>query len=264
MLEPHRRPPLVSVVIPCYGQADLLPEAVASVAAQTTPDWELVIVDDGSPDDTADTARHLAAQDGRIQLLHQSHQGVSAARNAGVRAGTGKYVLPLDADDRIAPDMLAATTALLEVEPDVAIAYTDYRRFGEQTEVVHVPEFDPDRLCFRNFMPTTALLRRLAFDAVGGYSTDMVHGYEDWDLWLGFAERGFQAARIQRVLYEYRVRTGTRSQGAELAHRALIEQMRRNHPGFFTPTRRARGFVKRVPGAIRLRLDRVEQRLRHE
>ena len=112
----NQHAPRVSVVMPCYNQARFLPEAVASVVAQTMPDWELLIVDDGSPDDTAVVAQRLiAAHAGRrITLIRQPNSGPGASRNAAIRQARGAYILPLDADDTVAPTMLADTMAVLE------------------------------------------------------------------------------------------------------------------------------------------------------
>src|SRR5689334_1514338 len=107
------RAPRVSVVVPCWNQACFLPEAVGSVLEQTFRDFEIVIVDDGSPDDTADVAARLIAQnpDAQIRLVRRENGGLPAARNTGVAAARGELVLPLDADDRIAPGFLESAVA---------------------------------------------------------------------------------------------------------------------------------------------------------
>ena len=126
--------PTVSVVTPCYGQAGFLPEAVSSVVAQTFTDWEIVIVDDGSPDDTAMVAAGLIALHGnRVRLLRQANGGVARARNAGIAASSGRYVLPLD-----------ETVALLEARPKIGFAYTDLQLFDAAEDVRTTPEFDVD------------------------------------------------------------------------------------------------------------------------
>src|SRR4051812_15947600 len=112
-----RPAPLVSVIVPCFGQAHYLPEAVGSVLAQTFTDWECIIVDDGSPDDTAAVAARLAAGDDRIKIVRQENRGLPGARNAGIRAARGRYILPLDADDRLEPTMLEKTVAVLQSDP---------------------------------------------------------------------------------------------------------------------------------------------------
>ena len=234
--------PAVSIVIPCYKQAELLPDAVESVVAQTLTDWELVIVDDGSPDDTEQVAEALAARHPtkNIRVVRQDNAGLSSARNAGIAVTRGEYVLPLDADDRIAPTMLERTHRLLEENPRVAIAYTDIRRFGDDDTVVRVREFSPLILPAVNCFSYCSLYRREVWEAVGGYNSNMVHGYEDWDFWVGAVEHGYRARRIPDPLVEYRIRGGTMYSRALLRHAELRSQLRRNHPSVYRWDRRLR------------------------
>ena len=234
--------PAVSIVIPCYKQAELLPDAVESVVAQTLTDWELVIVDDGSPDDTEQVAEALAARHPtkNIRVVRQDNAGLSSARNAGIAVTRGEYVLPLDADDRIAPTMLERTHRLLEENPRVAIAYTDIRRFGDDDTIVRVREFSPLILPAVNCFSYCSLYRREVWEAVGGYNSNMVHGYEDWDFWVGAVEHGYRARRIPDPLVEYRIRGGTMYSRALLRHAELRSQLRRNHPSVYRWDRRLR------------------------
>ena len=234
--------PAVSIVIPCYKQAELLPDAVESVVAQTFTDWELVIVDDGSPDDTGQVADALAARHPtkNIRVVRQDNAGLSSARNAGIAVTRGEYVLPLDADDRIAPTMLERTHRLLEENPRVAIAYTDIRRFGDDDTIVRVREFSPLILPAVNYFSYCSLYRREVWEAVGGYNSNMVHGYEDWDFWVGAVEHGYRARRIPDPLVEYRIRGGTMYSRALLRHAELRSQLRRNHPSVYRWDRRLR------------------------
>ncbi|WP_432588210.1 glycosyltransferase family A protein [Streptomyces sp. HD1123-B1] len=236
--------PAVSVVIPCYGYGRYLPQAVASVLAQTYDDWELLVVDDGSPDDTAAVAESLIARhpDRRIRLLRQANAGVSAARNAGIAASTGRYVLPLDADDVIAPTMLEKTVAVLEGDPDIAIASTDVSAFTDDKDlppqVLALPAYDPRLLLRRLIMFYCSLYRREVWEAVGGYDEEMRAG-EDWDFWIACAERGFTAHHLHEPLFGARNKDdGLHVEAAEndLAVRARIVA---NHPRMFKPVTRA-------------------------
>jgi len=241
-------PPTVSVIIPCYGQAGYLGEAVASVVAQTFTDWEIVVVDDGSPDDTAEKAQRLVAAhpDRRIRLLRQVNQGLPSARNNGIAASTGRYILPLDADNLLMPEMLEKTVALLEAEPSVAIAYTDYERFGKESRRNDTGVWNIDALAFSNQLEACSLFRREVWGAVGGYNPNMRWGYEDWDFWIGAAERGFVGRRIAEPLWRYRKRTDSRNVEAIRREGELLSQIARNHPALFTPGRRVRHFVRRA------------------
>jgi hypothetical protein len=234
--------PTVSVVTPCYEQAEFLPDAVASLLDQTFSDWELVVVDDGSPDDTVAVAQGLIEQFGsrRIALIRQANAGVSAARNAGIAATSGRFILPLDADDRLDPDMLAACVAELEARPDAGIVYTDVVRFGASERVAELPEFDADLLCAVNPLPYCAMFRRGVWDAVGGYNPNMAEGYEDWDFWVGAVDRGFSARRIPRPLFHYRVKPESRDTRARSRRGELVARIAANHPALYTAPRRLR------------------------
>lgn len=239
----HSSAPAVSVVIPCHDYGRFLPQALQSVLAQTYHDWELVIVDDGSTDDSADVARSLIARhpERRIRLLEQANAGVSAARNTGIAASTGRYILPLHADDVIAPTMLEKTTAVLDDDPAIAIASTDIFAFTDDDlppQVLPMPAYSRELLLQRLIMFYCSLYRREAWEAVGGYNEDMRAG-EDWDFWIGCAEKGFDAHHIHEPLFGARNKdTGLHVEAAEndLAIRARIVA---NHPGLFKPVTRA-------------------------
>ena len=238
------RPPTVSVIVPCYGQAEFLGEAVASVIAQTWTDWEIVIVDDGSPDDTAATAQRLIEQhpDRRIRLLSQANQGVSVARNNGIAASTGRYILPLDADDMLTPLVLQRTVALLEADRSVSIAYTDYQLTGTSSEIVRSGLWDPLYLCAANQLGYCGLYRRGVWAATGGYNPRQ-KDFEDYDFWLACLEIGVKAKRIPEPLFLYRARPGTRTDGTVTRKRQLHRQLAANHPTLFTRRLRFRCFV---------------------
>ncbi|MGW3571040.1 glycosyltransferase family 2 protein [Streptomyces sp. NPDC000941] len=274
----HGSPPVVSVVIPCHDYGHYLPQAVHSVLAQTYPDWELVVVDDGSTDDTPAVARSLIADHPghRIRLLRQANAGVSAARNAGIAATAGRYVLPLDADDVIAPTMLERTVAVLDQRPEIAIVSTDVSVFtddGLPAQALELPAYDKDLLLRRLIMFYCSLYRREVWRTVGGYAEDMRTG-EDWDFWIACAERGFTAHHLHEALFGARNKDdGLHVEAAEndLAVRARIVA---GHPGMFKPVTRAwaravlaqdeRGCLAddRVPDDILTRAADMDQFLR--
>jgi glycosyltransferase involved in cell wall biosynthesis len=242
--EPDPPAPTVSVIIPCYRQAEFLGDAVASVVAQTWTDWEIVIVDDGSTDATPQTARRLVEQhpNHRIRLLSQPNQGVSVARNNGIAMSTGRYILPLDADDMIQPLMLERTVALLEANRSISIAYTDFQETGKSNLIVRTGTWNADLLCYFNQVGYCSLYRRGVWAVTGGYNSKQ-HDYEDWDFWLTCIERGLAAQRIAEPLFLYSVRTGTRTDAATLRHGELVRELAQNHPSLFTRGLRFRHFV---------------------
>jgi glycosyltransferase involved in cell wall biosynthesis len=239
------REPGVSVVIPCYGQAQFLSDAVASVVAQTIPWWEAIIIDDGSPDDTAMVAKRLIAEYGpRVRLIRQENRGVSAARNAGIAASRGRFILPLDADDAIEPEMLAITAIGLGHYPPTTVVYTQYRTFGDRDVLEPLADFDLDLLTVWDFVPYCSLFRREAWEAVGGYNEDMVEGYEDWDFWLALAANGATFHRTTAPLFRYRVHAGSRMTMAQAHDLELRARIRRHHPELFTAESERRGNLR--------------------
>ena len=235
-IAPEAEPvPLVSVVIPCYNQAGYLPEAVASVVAQTFADWEIIIVNDGSPDDTSLAVRQLIKEHAgrRIRLLEKKNGGLAHARNAGIRAASGAYILPLDADDKLHPAMLEKTVALLEADPGVDIACTDVAHFGVAEKIIEAAEFDFRKICVNNQLNYCSLFRREAWELAGGYNSNLVWGYEDWDFWIGCGEQGLAARRVPGALLQYRVKDSSMYTDAKEHDRELRARIALNHPALY-------------------------------
>jgi glycosyltransferase involved in cell wall biosynthesis len=230
-----RKSPCVSVVVPCYKQAEFLHEAIGSVVAQTFTDWELIIVDDGSPDDTALVAEKLIAMypDRSIRLLRKPNGGVSDARNAGIADAHGAYILPLDADDMIQPAMLEKTVHLLDSNPDIAIAYTDITHFGRIERTVQAAEFDPAKIPHNNQLNCCSLYRREAWEICGGYRS-MHWGYEDWDFWVACTASGLRASRIPESLLLYRTKEVSLSTVCVAHDVELRSRIVLNQPELFT------------------------------
>ncbi len=230
--------PRVSVVIPCYRQARFLSEAVASVVAQTFTDWEIVIVDDGSPDDTAVVAQLLIAAhpDRRIRLIRQENRGLAEARNAGIRVARAPYILPLDADDMLEPEMLAQTVAALDAHPEVGFVYTDVRRFGAENNILRTQPYSLNRLRFQNMMMPATLFRRRAWEQVGGFRmVKPVQGCEDWDFWISLAEAGWEGMYIAQPLLRYRRTAGSMVSTVRRYNLELRAHIFLNHRRLYEP-----------------------------
>jgi glycosyltransferase involved in cell wall biosynthesis len=200
---------LVSIVIPCFNDGKYLREAVQS--AERHPDrnaYEILIVNDGSSDAlTLDILGGLESEGHRI--INQANRGLSAARNAGIKAARGAYILPLDSDNRIRPDYISEGVRVLKSNPRVGVVYGDSEYFGDKTGINHVPLFSLGRLIQGNFIDACALYRRTVWEDVGGYDEDMRLGWEDWEFWLRIALKNWGFFHIDGVLFDYRVRGGS-------------------------------------------------------
>ncbi len=225
--------PTLSVVIPCYNQGSYLAEAVASVDAQTFRDWEIVIVDDGSTD--AETRRVLDQfSHPRARILRSENRGLAGARNLGISHATGRYILPLDCDDRIAPSYLSQAVNLLEANPALGIVYCRAEFFGSQSGPWLLPPFRLPEFIFEPAIFCSAVFRRSDWEIAGGYSTDMKSGYEDHDLWLALVKRGRLVHQIPETLFFYRRTPRSMAQSLTLDQQvASFAAMFRHHRDFF-------------------------------
>jgi hypothetical protein len=211
--------PLVSVVIPAYRSAPYIAATLDSVLAQTFRNYEIIIVNDGSPD-SDEMQKVLKPYRDRITYLCQENQGQSGARNTGILAARGRYVAPLDADDIWAPEHLAAQVAVLEADPSIDVIYADARIFGDVPEAGRtVMELCPSagevtferlvtRQCTVHVCVTVCrretLLRAGLFDPA-------LRRAEDIDMWLRIVRKGGRIAYQRRVLGRYRRRAGSLS-----------------------------------------------------
>jgi len=194
-----------SVVIPCSNSAAFVGQTLASVIAQTLEDIEIVVVDDGSTDDTVAvvTANMAADPHGRIRLVRQPNAGTAAARNRGIAEAQGRYILPLDADDLIAPTMLEECAALLDADPGLALIYPDREDFGDVEGVRVAGEYELRRLRYFNQLPYCSLFRKTLWQAIGGYRIN-VSGFDDWDFWVAAAMRGFRGRHLGKPFLRHR------------------------------------------------------------
>lgn len=232
-------PPLVSVVIPCYNPAHFLDEAVASVRAQTCRPIEIILVDDGT--DQPEALRLLDSLAGGVdRFVRQGNQGLAAARNTGFRAATGEYLLPLDADDRLAPSFISECLAAFEAHPEAAFVYPDYRVFGDTAYTERLGDYNLFRLLDRNSLIYASLIRRADWELAGGYDASMRLGYEDWDFWLRLAERGRFGHHLPQVLFEYRKHGRSLLTLAREHHAEIVEKIKGNHPKLYSREGRAR------------------------
>lgn len=202
--------PAVSVVVPCYDSIDYLQETVESLKAQTLRASEIILVDDGSRDGTRELIKALIAASPRHVIRHafQENAGQAAARNRGIAMARGRYILPLDSDDLIAPNMAEVCASVLDSKPDIALVFTDREEFGDRAAFVQAGVFKLDRLKYFNQLPYCALYRKEMWEAVGGYRVN-VRGFNDWDFWIAAAALCFRSHYQPGAFLKHRRRKGS-------------------------------------------------------
>jgi hypothetical protein len=194
----------VSVVTPCYNQGVLLLEAIASVERHAPPHCELIIVNDGSWQPRTLDILGILKRCGYF-ILDQQNLGLSTARNRAIEMARGRYILPLDDDNRIRANLIHDAISVLDSSPDVGVVYGDRYDFGLRTGERQVPEFDLLRVLRGNYIDACAVLRRQVWQDCGGYDASM-SPKEDWELWVHAGERGWGFHHLPYVAFDYRVR----------------------------------------------------------
>ncbi len=226
--------PRVAVVVPCFNDGATLPDALASLEAQEP--HELVVVDDGSTDPATSRALAEIAHRG-IRVIRRENGGLSAARMTGVEGTSARYVMPLDADDALAPGALAALAGALDADAGAVMAWGDIEVWGEIETLLAVGRrLDPWQISYLNTLPVASMIRRDALLAVGGWQ--LRNGYEDWDLWMAFAERGWRGTYVPTTVLRYRRRGGRMLEGCIPRHGELYAELRARHPPLFRFRRR--------------------------
>jgi GT2 family glycosyltransferase len=209
--------PLVSVVIPAYNAAAYIPEALQSVFAQTYSDFEVVVVNDGSPDTPALEAALKPFGD-RIIYFKQENRGPSAARNLGIQRGRGEFVAFIDSDDIWLPEYLAEQMQLFAAQPALDVVGADMSTYGNAdvhpTTLTTRPGSGQENISLKDLLlldyvllPSCTVARHSALLGAGLFDETIVRG-EDWDLWLRIAHKGGRIVARRRVLGLRRVHAG--------------------------------------------------------
>lgn len=173
--------PLISVIVPCYNQAQYLDECLQSVLDQTYQNWECIIVNDGSPDNTEDVAQKWVAKDSRFKYLKKENGGISSARNAGIDKAKGEWVLPLDADDKIGNQyMKLAEKEFIGYD----LVYCKLILFGDVNKELNVRNYSIDELLFFNPFFCSSFFTKDNWKKIDGYDEKMRKGMEDWEFWI--------------------------------------------------------------------------------
>jgi glycosyltransferase involved in cell wall biosynthesis len=203
----------VSVIMPARNAARHIAAAIESALAQSIEDSEIIVIDDGSTDDTAAIAGRFAAARGeRVRVIRQAQAGVSAARNRGIDTARGRYIAFLDADDWfLSPTKLADQAAILDARPEVGIVHSGWRRVGADGEPLtesrpwmRAPVLDLEGwLLWQAALPSAMMMRRDALTAVGGFDVTLAH-LEDIDLALRITLEGYATAWLEQVTTAYR------------------------------------------------------------
>lgn len=225
----------VSIIMPCYNDGAYILEAINSVLCQTYANIELIIVDDGS-DDTATVNIINGIENDKICVYHTTHLRPAGARNYGIREATGKYILPVDSDDKIEPTYVEKAVAILEEHTNVGVVYCYADLFGEKSGRWDLPDYSFKTMLLDNIVFVTAMFYKEDWEKVGGFSTAMDLGMEDYDFWLSILELGKNIYQIPEVLFHYRIKKVSRTtcfQDNSIQVQEIYRKIYQNHKEFY-------------------------------
>lgn len=200
---------IISIIIPCYNHGHFIREALESIDVPNEIDYEIIIVDDGSTD--SNTIKVLEELRLEGYFVHrQVNKGLSGARNTAIGFANGKYILPLDCDNKILNNYIPFAIKFMEENPEFSIVYGNGELFGDKTGPKQTKEFSLQELITGNFIDACAVFKKSAWQGIGGYDESKIMrlGVEDWEFWLHLAFKGYKFYHYNQTAYMYRL-TGT-------------------------------------------------------
>ena len=223
--------PTVSVIVPMFNAQLYIQETVESILASDYPNIEVVLLDDDSKDNTPIIAKKLASEHTNIVYKHQPNGGVSVARNHAIAIAKGEYILPVDADDIIAPHYISAAVEVLEQSPQVKVVSCKAEFMGERTGEWKLPTFTISLLARRNIVHIASMFRKTDFLITGGFDTT-IKGREDWDFWINMMKRGGELITLPNIGLYYRIHNTSKRRSTKHLKNQDVDIINRKHKAF--------------------------------
>jgi glycosyltransferase involved in cell wall biosynthesis len=224
----------VSIIVPCYNQAQYLDECLQSVLDQTYQNWECTIINDGSPDNTEEVVEKWLKLDSRFKYIFQENGGLSSARNTGISQARGGFILPLDADDKIGVNYIELAIEAFEKDSSLTLVYCKAEKFGEETGEWKLSSFSIYDLARFNMIFCSAVFKKADWEKVGGYDINMIYGLEDWEFWIAILKNEGGVKCLEEVGFFYRIRANSMARTVNLKHKEFSENyVAKKHIDFF-------------------------------
>ena len=224
--------PLVSVVIPVYNMEEFLEETLDSVLSSDYPNFEVIVMDDGSKDRSLEIAESYNSRYENVRVYTQANSGVATARNHAISKAGGVYILPVDADNRISKELIHSAVDILESDPEVKVVCPRAEFFGDRSGEWVLPPFSLSLLARKNMMDTCAVYRKSEWERIGGYCAEIV-AREDWEFWISMLKDGGKVVKLPEIGLFYRVREQSKRVTDRLLKKHVIDVLNRRHPDFF-------------------------------
>ena len=223
----------VSIIIPCYNDADFLDQSVKSAIQQNYKNKEIILVDDGSNERTKAVIENLRSQVNVV--ISQENKGVSAARNAGIKAALGKFILLLDSDDYFEPEFCEKAVQRLQEDEEVKVVtcYARWFRNSKDYQIFKPTGGDIRAFLFSNATLSNSMFRKEDWKNAGGYDEEMLKGFEDWEFFIRMHKDGGKTLVIPEVLFHYRKRERSKSTVANQNKYHLLEYIYLKHADLY-------------------------------
>lgn len=200
-----KKKPLVSIVIPCYNNATTIEDTITSILNQTYQNIEIVIVNDGSEDNSLETIYQLSKDLNNFKIIDQINSGPSKSRNNGALQATGEFLVFVDADDKIHSNYIEEAVDKLSSDSKIELVYAGAEFFGSKTGIWSLPDFTTENFLENNCIPIFAVMRLDTFKKAGMFDTHL-HYLEDWELWIRIIFNFGGTYKIPQTRYYYRKR----------------------------------------------------------
>ncbi len=229
--------PKISIIIPTFNQGDYLEDCLDSAYNQTMQAHEIIVVNDGSKDDTQQIAERYMFKEfpliqSPVRVINQTNKGLASARNTGIMNATGDYCFFLDSDDFIEENCIERFTQEI-IKTNADIYAPSFREFGKSDREVILGHFTMDDLKVANRLGYFQCIRRSVLQEVGGYNPKMTFGWEDYDLTFELLKRNKSIGILQEILVNYRVKERSMIHEANEHADELWRQIYKNHPTIF-------------------------------
>lgn len=224
--------PLVSIIIPAYNASLFLGETLEAIMKDTYPSIEIIVVNDGSEDETLDIASSYAIKDSRIIVINQKNGGVCRARNHGIEKASGKYILPIDADDILLPGFVSWAVNTIEANDQIKAVIPKAEFFGARSGPWKLKTFSRKLLARKNMIPATALYRKYDWERCGGYYEGL-QAREDWEFWIAVLKDGGKVVTSPELGLRYRIHLSSKRTTDRKLKKQVIDALNERHPEFF-------------------------------
>lgn len=221
---------MISIIIPSYNQQDYLADAIESALSQTIKPKEIIVIDDGSTDNSPEIARNYKG----VKVISQVNKGLASARNTGIMNAKGSWILPLDADDILQDNAIDKITEAIKENPDVDVIGLSFKCFGKaQDNVILMDNPKIEDFLTGNRIGYCSAIRKSKLLEIGGYSPKMTWGYEDLALWINLLYRGAKIVTLKDILWLYRTKENSMITTAQAHHEELMSQIKKDFPQYY-------------------------------